>query len=147
MAGKDHSLPLRRAIVSALRNDAAVAAEVGSHVYGADLPSDLASNHVSVGHIIAAPFEASGDIDGMEATLAVSCQVFENDLRGAETAAYSLGRIVQQALDGKAFALEGDAHVVALDWTSSFTLGGLIYERGARRRVVQFDVLTSDNLP
>lgn len=137
---KDHSLPLRRAVCTALRGAGALTALVDTRVFGEGKPASPAWPYVQVGVMIGGPFDATC-LDGMEAEFAVKS--FAKGPDGAN--AYILGAIVQGVLDGADLTLDGGAHTVALDWIP----GSQIIRDNAQAdgfyALHQFRALTSDD--
>lgn len=136
---KDHSLPLRRALVTALRADAPIMAVVDDRAYGEKTPSQPTWPFVKAGVIIAAPFDATC-LSGMEATFNIYAFAIGKD----GGAAYNLGLLVQQALDGAKLTLEGNAHTVSLDWQGS-ELFSDPHEADGYFSAVGFRAVTSDD--
>ena len=67
---KDHSLPLRRALVTALRGNSGVTALVGTRITGPKVDTNIAWPFIRVGVIIATPYDASR-LSGMNADFAI----------------------------------------------------------------------------
>lgn len=136
---KDHSLPLRQAILTALNANGAITAIVGARCYGEKPPSKPVWPFIKCGTIVGGPFDATC-LSGMEAIFNVSG--FATGPDGGN--AYALGLAIQQALDGIELTLTGGAHSVSVDWTSSEILRDP-HEADGYYSVVSFRAVTSDD--
>lgn len=137
MTGKDHSLDLRRALVTRLKADALIASQVGARVYGPDSPATPDWPFVRVGSIISGPYEASC-LGGMDATFAV------NGFAITEQSTLVLNEFIRSALDAQAFDVGDSAHIVSLDWTDSQIVRDTA-EADKWHGIVQFQTVTSEN--
>lgn len=135
---QDHSLALRRALITALRADAGVAALVGTRVTGPAVEKGVAWPFLRVGTIIAGPYEATC-LDGMDATFAI--HAFDNT--PDEQAVATIMAAVVDALDGAQLTFAG-AHTVSLDWATSNVLRDT-EESAGWHGVIQFETKTSDD--
>lgn len=97
---RDFSLPLRRAVVKALRADGAVSGVVGSRVH-AEQPPEPQAPWVRVGRITAFPFETSTE-GGSEISLTLHAFAPSSD------EAHRLAALIVYALDEKRLPLEAE---------------------------------------
>lgn len=113
---RDLSLALRKAILAALEESAAVTAIVPpDRLHAVEPPADPAWPFVRYGLAASAPFRASG-LDGVRVALSL-----HGFARGPqEDAVAELGAALATALDGGVLALDGDPATLAyLSWTGS----------------------------
>ena len=108
MSFGDASLPLQKAIVDALKADAAVAALVGARVY--DVPPPAPEKpYISLG-----PFDAltevAAEYEGSETTMQIDGWAAGQ----GSVEIKQLGRAIRAALHEKDFALEDNQRLVAL---------------------------------
>lgn len=133
----DHSLDIRRAIVTELKADAAIASQVGTRVYGDEVPAKIEWPFIRVGQIIAGPYDATC-LEGTEATFAV------NTFAIGDTATMTLNGFIEDHLDGAAPSIGAGAHTVSLDWTNTQIVRDTA-EADKFHGIVQFEIQTSKN--
>ena len=135
MSGADLSLPLRQALVTALRASSAVHALVADRIYDA-VPTDPVRPYLRYGIPIIAPYEAS-EISG--ADIDVTIHVF--DVGPDNSRAYAIAKAVKDALDETTPDLTG-GYTLSLVWTGSQALGD---EEGSAfvHHLVQFNAVVA----
>lgn len=131
----DHSLPVREAVIQALRADAGIQAIVGQRVYES-VPDDILMPYIRYGVPIIRPFEATGigGID-MDATI----HAFDNS---ADTdRVMRLMEAIRACLQEQELTLAGGAVHYWTTWT-----GSALLEDGtgktSRHGIVSFNVTT-----
>lgn len=143
---RDHWIYLRRAVVAALRSDAAVATLVGARVYGEQVPvdmpvwpSDANPAYVKVGMPIKGPSNPSGQ-NGGDISFAI-----HGFARGPGTdSAEALAGAVVKALDSKTLTLTGStATLMSLRCTASQTVTDA-ESSSDFHAIVQFAALTAE---
>lgn len=122
----DYSLPVRRAILPAMKADAALTALIpAKSIYPSIVPSSRTFPFTRYGVPIAAPFRASGL---NSSAVSVTIHVFTLPkkqgavvLDTAEDQCWKMTAAVKAALDGRVLPLEGGMHAT-LSWTGSNSL-------------------------
>lgn len=112
MASRDHSLALRKAIVTVLRADATIAAACGSRVLDY-VPDPPAFPYIRYGVDIVSPFEATGVAGG---DIAVTIHVFTHG--NSTDQAKSLMKAVLKALDERPLVLS-DGYLIDIAFAGS----------------------------
>jgi hypothetical protein len=113
----DLQLPLRLAVVVALKNDAAVSAIVGTRVHVRPSP-DQVWPFVRYGVPLVRPMTATG-IDGSE----VDLMIHSFSAGETEDECADLSRAVAEALDGKVLTLGTEGKCQGIRWTGTQILG------------------------
>lgn len=120
----DYVLPLRRAILPRLKQDAPLLALIPSaSMYGGTVPATRTFPFSRFGSFLASPFRASG-LDS--SAMRVSIQAFTHDLlngsgaaiASAEDQIYRMGSAIKDALDDTTLTLEGGMKA-RLAWVQS----------------------------
>ncbi len=136
----DHSLPLRKALVTHLRNATAcpaVVALVAARVYGDQPPPTPDWPFIRVGKPQALPYEATG-WDGVECPVVVHAFA-----KGpGEDAISELAKAISDSLDNSALPLEPLA-LVSIDWQGTETIPDGA-EPGAYHAILRFNVKTTE---
>ena len=117
---RDSSLYVRRAVISRLKAEAAVAAIVASRVYGLSPPATPTWPFVKMQPPTATPFRATG-LDGARIAFRVSGFAKGPD----ETEASILGEAIAMCLDGLSVALTDapyPARLTDTQWTGTQTI-------------------------
>lgn len=133
MSGADLSLPLRQAVIAALRASTAIHALVADRIYDA-VPAEPTRPYLRYGVPIIVPYEATG-IVGSDVDITV--HVF--DVGPKNDRAYQIAKTVKDALDEASLTITG-GYTLSLMWTGSQALGD---EEGSAfvHHLVQFNVI------
>lgn len=135
---KDHSLAVRRAIVTALKADEGVSALVGDRVHAEQPTEGTAWPFIRYGLSAVTPYEASC-WDGSEHD--VTLHAFANG-PGTDNV-LKLAEAVRSALEDTGLPLPGGIELIVCTWTSTDVLRDTD-ETGAYHAVLRFTVQTAN---
>lgn len=134
----DHSLELRRAVVTNLKGDAALIGLLGGRIYGEKEPEAAEQPFARVGFVLATPRDHACH-GGMDASFAVHTFAKGGDAQ----LIYTINRAISARLHNASLALDGGGWVEDLTWENTAILGDP--EPEVYHGVVQFRAVTGED--